>query len=76
MKGSLETPRSRGWKERFEYLPGLETQVESMLELFFLTSPFKFEERDLIDGLLELLLTSYVLYPFSCQFAYHPKLVC
>ena len=55
MEGSLETPRLRGWRGRFGGLPSLGTQVESLLELFFLISPFKFGVGDLIEGLLKLL---------------------
>jgi len=58
MEGSLETPRPRGWRGRFEGLPSLGTQVKVLLELFFLISPFKFGVGDLIEGLLELLLGS------------------
>ena len=50
-------PRPRGWRGRFGGLPSLVTQVEGLLELFFLISPFKFGVGDLIEG-LELLLGS------------------
>ena len=55
MEGSLETPRPRGWSGRFGDLPSLGTQVEGLLELFFLISPFNFGVGGLIEGLLELL---------------------
>jgi len=54
--GLPRDPRPRGWRGRFGGLPSLGTQVEGLLELFFLISPFKFEVGDLIEGLLELLL--------------------
>ena len=56
--GHPRDPRTRGWRGRFEGLPSLGTQVEGLLELFFLISPFKFGVGDLIEGLLELLLGS------------------
>ena len=56
--GLPKDPRPRGWRERFGGLPSLGTQVEGLLELFFLISPFNFGVGDLIEGLLELLLGS------------------
>ena len=56
MQGSLETPRPRGWRGRFGGLPSLGTQLEGLLELFFLISPSKFGVGGLIESLLELLL--------------------
>ena len=44
---------------RFGGLPSLRTQVEGLLELFFLISPFKFGVWGLIEGLLELLLVEW-----------------
>ena len=55
IEGSLRPPRPREWRGRFGGLPSLGTQVEDLLELFFLISPFKFGVGDLIEGLLELL---------------------
>ena len=40
---------------RFGGIPSLGTQVEDLVELFFLTPPFKFGVRGLIEHLLELL---------------------
>ena len=39
MQGSLKTPRPRGWKGRFGGFSNLGTQVERLLELFFLLYP-------------------------------------
>jgi len=62
MEGSLETPpRPRGWRGKFGGLSSLGTQVEGLLELFFLISSSKFRVRDLIEDLLELLLLDEIV---------------
>ena len=49
------------WRERFGDLSSLGTQVEGMLELFFLISSFKFRVRGLIEGMLKLLLLDEIV---------------
>jgi len=56
--GLLRDLPGLGVEGGFGGLPSLGTQVEGLLELFFLISPFKFGVGDLIEGLLELLLGS------------------
>jgi len=53
--GLPKDPKPREWRGRFEGLPSLKTQVEGLLVLVFLISPFKFGVGALIEGLLELL---------------------
>ena len=46
---------------RFGDLSSLGTQVDGLLELFFLISPFKFRAGDLIESLLELFLLDEII---------------